>query len=498
MGCCASKREKGEDEIRQPTAPAPVKIDQQPQLKRSPKAQTGPIPRVRVLKEPVLSQFNIEKITRLTETESLTLYIDKATDEKVQLTLYTKPKTAKPKETRAEFAAEAGQVLALDHPAVLKGKQLLEDKQNFAIVWEAAEGGVLLSEAGQLESPVVTKLAVQLFEAFAYCHKQGITHLRLRPAHLLLLEPPAAQSWVLKLAGLDESRSFAGKPVSLDTVSPFIAPEVYVGEACKSSDLWSCGVALHLLATGNLPFPEDQYRQAVRACRPLQLDKERWLSAASSDLRDLVSSLLCWDHAVRPSALQCLQHACFKSASTSSSLREFTDSMSTVAAVQSTKSKLRTEIRRFVMESAKDQQHLMKLREVFRELDVDGDGMINRAEMRKGLARVLPAEEVDSECARIFKAADFNDNGELDYSEFLLVSYSDKDLFTAANLRAAFNRLDLNRSGNVRLQELMMMFKGKAKKKLENQLLSLRTQATNELDFNEFREIVLKSQVVSG
>ena len=492
---------KEEDETKLSSTLASAKTNPpEPQLKVSQKANTGPIPRVRALKETVLSQFNIEKITRLSETESLTLYVDKITDEKVQLTIYAKPKSAKPKETRTEFAVEAGRILALDHPAVLKGKQLLEDKKSFAIVWEAAEGGVLLSEAGNLDIEVVTKLAVQLFEAFAYCHNQGITHLRLSPAHLLLTEPPAAQSWVLKLAGLDESRAFAGKSVSLGSVSPFIAPEVYAGEGCKGSDLWSCGVVIYSLTTGSLPFLEDEYSEAVRACRPLQvqLTEEKWVSAASPALQALVLSLLSWDPAVRPSAVECLQHPSFKSTQTASDMRYLTDSMSTVATVKSANNKLKTEVKRFVIESAKKQAYLAKLREVFRQLDVDGDGMINKTELRGGLAKVLPAEQVDSECERIFKAADFNDSGELDYSEFLLVSYSDKDLFSTENLRSAFDRLDLNRSGNLRLDELGAMFKGKARSKLEKQLLSLRTKYTNELDFIEFQEIVLKSQVVSG
>jgi len=500
MGCCVSERIKKEDETKPiPTLPNIHTELLKPPQKCSRKASTSNIPQVRQLREPILSQFDLQKITRLSEAEYLTLYVDKATNEKIMLTTYKKPKTAKPKETQTEFAVEAGRLLALDHPAVLKGKHLLEDKKSFAIVWEGAEA-VLLSEAGNLDIEVVTKLAVQLFEAFAYCHKQDITHLRLRPAHLLLAEPHSAGSWVFKLAGLDESRAFASKPVSLGSVSPFIAPEVYAGEGCKSSDLWSCGMALYFLLAGTFPFPEDQYSESVRAARPLQLqiDAENLPPAASPDLRNLIFSLLSWDPISRPSAIQCLQYAFIDSAPTPYNSSYFTESLSTIATVQSRQSKLKTAIKCFVLESSNDQERLIKMRKVFRELDVDRDGMINKAELRTGLARVLPAKEVDSECTRIFKAVDFNENGELEYSEFILASYSDRDLFSTENLQSAFNRLDINRSGNVNLKELMRIFECKGKNKLEKQLLSLRTKATNELDFNEFREVMLKSQVVSA
>ena len=489
---------KGDDTAPPSTLPSLLTDGKRLPSKKFPNSQGLSIPRVRILTEPILSLFNLEEMTRLTETEFLTLYMEKSSLQKVMLTTYLKPRSAKPKETRMEFACEAALILALDHPGLLKGKQLLEDKDYFGIVWEGAQGGVLLDHAGKLNPETVVHLAVQLFEVFSYCHKKDISHLRLRPAHLLLQEPPRSQFWILKLAGLDETRNFAAKPLPQDTLSPYIAPEVYAGEACKGSDMWSCGVALHVLITGLLPFTDKEYSQAVKASKPLQplFDSDIWTSDSFIDCQDLISSLLQWNPEARPSALQCLQHAYFHPIHSRTSQRHITTSISMLAAIHLARNQLKSEIKEFVLNSVKDQSHLVKLREAFRVLDSNGDGLISREELQCGLERVLSTEDAASQCAHILKAADFNDNGELDYTEFLLAAYNDTDLFSAENIKLAFDRLDLNGSGNIRAEELILMFKGAGKKKLNQELLNLRQNFANTIDFSEFRNMVLKSQIV--
>ena len=172
-------------------------------------------------------------------------------------------------------------------------------------------------------------------------------------------------------------------------------------------------------------------------------------------------------------------------------------SMSKLAAVRTSRSQLQSEIKEFVLDSVKDTSYLAKLREAFRALDSDGDGMINREELQRGLERVLPATEAALQCSNIFKSVDFNESGELDYTEFILASYSNNDLFTVDNLEFAFNRLDVNRSGHIRVEDLMLMLKSTGKKKLRKELLSLRQCSTNRIDFSEFRNIIFKSQIVS-
>lgn len=78
-------------------------------------------------------------------------------------------------------------------------------------------------------------------------------HRDLKPEKLLLESPHSSQ---IKLIDFGTSQVFdPSKPMKERHGTPYyIAPEVLTGQYNEKCDVWSCGVILYVLLSGNVPF----------------------------------------------------------------------------------------------------------------------------------------------------------------------------------------------------------------------------------------------------
>lgn len=96
----------------------------------------------------------------------------------------------------------------------------------------------------------------QILQAVADCHTNGVIHRDLKPENFLYGgADPAAP---LKVTDFGLSDFFdAAKQRSFDDVAGsayYVAPEVLRRKYGPMADLWSCGVMMYILLTGEVPF----------------------------------------------------------------------------------------------------------------------------------------------------------------------------------------------------------------------------------------------------
>ena len=143
----------------------------------------------------------------------------------------------------------------------------------------------------------------QILSAVADCHVHGIIHRDLKPENFLYLDETEGSLLKVTDFGLSEFFSLqSSKPFNDIAGSAFyVAPEVLSRKYGPSADLWSCGVIMYILLTGEVPFWGPTEAAIFREVTRGQLDLNRpACKTLSRSAKELMLSMLNRDHTVRP------------------------------------------------------------------------------------------------------------------------------------------------------------------------------------------------------
>jgi Tol biopolymer transport system component len=163
----------------------------------------------------------------------------------------------------ARFEREAKVLASLNHPNIAH----IYGVEERALVMELAKGE---SPKGPMPFDEAWKIAMQVADALEYAHEQGVVHRDLKPANIKvtqegvvkLLDFGLAKAFIdaPDIAGSDPSNSptmtygATGAGVILGTAA-YMAPEQAKGKRVdKRADIWSWGVVLYELLTGERLF----------------------------------------------------------------------------------------------------------------------------------------------------------------------------------------------------------------------------------------------------
>ncbi|EAZ89003.1 protein kinase domain-containing protein [Crocosphaera chwakensis] len=154
---------------------------------------------------------------------------------------------------------QEGQILAkLNHPNVVKVRDLFEERGTAYIVMELVQGKTLLQELEnqpnkKLSPQRIEKLIEQLVNALTTIHEAGIYHLDLKPENMILT--PTDQLILIDF-GAATLADDAKRKRTRSFTECYAAPEIMSGgEVGPQSDLFEVGMILHELLTGKLPPP---------------------------------------------------------------------------------------------------------------------------------------------------------------------------------------------------------------------------------------------------
>ncbi len=171
-------------------------------------------------------------------------------------------------EARTRFLREADMAGHLHHPDIVSILDAGESGGVAYIVMEVVQGQDLTQFAapGQL-LPVaqVLHITARVAEALAYAHSRGVTHRDIKPANIMVnLATNSVKVMDFGVARLDNtSRTRTGIVLGTPT---FMSPEQLAGLPVDGrSDLYSLGVTLFQLLTGELPYANASLALLMRA-----------------------------------------------------------------------------------------------------------------------------------------------------------------------------------------------------------------------------------------
>ena len=186
-----------------------------------------------------------------------------------------------------------------DHPNIVKIYEIYETENSLYIIMEKCNGGELfdkiidnIGKKKMFSEKEAAKILIQIMSAINYCHKNGICHRDLKPENILLLNKEDNRNYQIKLIDFGLSHLINGKQRSRVGTAYYVSPEVLKGEYTEKCDIWSAGVILCILLTGEPPFngPDDNviYNKIRNYCYNFS---DKWKSI-SNEVKDLISHML--------------------------------------------------------------------------------------------------------------------------------------------------------------------------------------------------------------
>jgi eukaryotic-like serine/threonine-protein kinase len=160
------------------------------------------------------------------------------------------------------FRSEARSVAQLSHPNIVTVIDRGEEDGKQFIVFEVIEGEnlkELVERGGPLPVRRALELGLQVGGALAFAHGQGLVHRDVKPQNVLLNDEGRAKVTDFGIARVLDAVSHTETGTVLGT-SHYIAPEQARGEQIDAqTDIYSFGVVLYELLTGELPYPGDNF-----------------------------------------------------------------------------------------------------------------------------------------------------------------------------------------------------------------------------------------------
>jgi class 3 adenylate cyclase/tRNA A-37 threonylcarbamoyl transferase component Bud32 len=167
-------------------------------------------------------------------------------------------KHAQNREAIERFRREARNAASLHHPDIVSIHDRGETEDGtYYIVMEYMEGGTLedlIHQEGPLSPQRATEIAIEVAHALRAAHEKGVIHRDIKPQNILLSKAGEAKVADFGIARAATATTMTQVGSVMGTVH-YMSPEQALGEpATPKSDLYSLGVVLYEMLTGELPY----------------------------------------------------------------------------------------------------------------------------------------------------------------------------------------------------------------------------------------------------
>lgn len=163
-------------------------------------------------------------------------------------------------DNKARFIQEARTTAALNHPNILNIYDIDEKDGSMFFVMEYIEGETLKSRINSVKTaegiPLrqAIDLTILIAQGLNAAHEKEIVHRDVKPENIMLTKEDTPKVMDFGIAKLKSGTGLTKTGMSLGTLS-YMSPEQSQGIAAdRRSDIWSLGVVLYEMLTGELPF----------------------------------------------------------------------------------------------------------------------------------------------------------------------------------------------------------------------------------------------------
>ncbi len=410
-----------------------------------------------------------------------------------------------------KFLREIQVLKELEHPNIIKIFEYYIDDHYHYIVTELVTGGELYDTIVKFQKFNEKKAAYimrQILSALNYLHSHGIVHRDIKPENILVLKldkdskKKANEDEVnIKLIDFGASNYIKSNQIlTLKVGSPYyIAPEVLNKCYNEKCDIWSAGVVLYVMLTGNFPFSginSQQLFENIKSGKYKTTGKE--YQAISQKAKDLLKKMLELNTLKRYNASQCLKSPFFSILNDNNNndkenIPDLLPSVITNIYKLNSREKIQQATIGFIVHNIRYTEQIEKLKNIFEFLDIDKDGELTYSEIKKAILKIFPDEYMTEEKINyIIDKMDENKDGVISYEEFLRVTIDEKILLEKNNLKMAFDKFDLNKDGKLSKEELLNILDKGSSEYIDSFLNLIDKNKDGYISFEEFCHLMSK------
>jgi calcium-dependent protein kinase len=228
--------------------------------------------------------------------------------------------------------------------------------------------------------------------------------------------------------------------------------------------------------------------------------KEPKLMKHSPEVRDLVSKLLEKDTDKRYSAREAIAHPWFQKyggrSLYSNFKREEIEPYINNLFNYYFNSKIQQLVIAFLVHNLPNDDSTITVLKLFRHFNKSGSCKLTKEELMNGLYDYRNKNEVDKVVDHLFRLLDGDNNGFIEYEEFLRACIDKKTILKSTYLKYAFKFLDKEKTGTLNTQKIIKAFVLTPNKLIEavfnNTLNSVDHDSDGIINFEEFQELMMK------
>jgi len=155
---------------------------------------------------------------------------------------------------KARFIQEAKAAATLNHPNICTIYSIEEHEGQLFIAMQLVEGQLLRDRMSGMTHKQALETGIQVAEGLAAAHEKGVVHRDIKPENIMIRKDGIAQIMDFGLAKLKGVSRLTKEGSTVGTAG-YMSPEQVQGQdADHRSDIFSLGVLLYEMLTGQLPF----------------------------------------------------------------------------------------------------------------------------------------------------------------------------------------------------------------------------------------------------
>lgn len=171
------------------------------------------------------------------------------------------PLLTREEQFKQRFINEAKIQASLQHPNIVGLYSFFEQGDNYYMALEYAEGKTLkdiIADTGPMPEARVRKILQQILDALQYAHGKGIIHRDIKPSNIMVNANDNIKIMDFGIARIMGDSHLTRTGLKVGTLY-YMSPEQIVTpkEVDNRTDIYSTGIVLYEMLTGQLPFNTD-------------------------------------------------------------------------------------------------------------------------------------------------------------------------------------------------------------------------------------------------